>query len=88
MSREYANLERMRSDWFKQSLMNQLESGLGFIQISITIRIRILFGNLILTSYVLYVDDTHEIQFCLVQFESVFGFRSRSGSGYHLPIQH
>ena len=34
---------------------------LGFSQISIRIKIRIPFGNLILKSYVLYVNDTHEI---------------------------
>ena len=50
--------QEMRFDWFNQFLTNQFESILGFCQILIRIRIRILFGNVILKSYILYVNDT------------------------------
>ena len=49
----------MRFDRFNKLLINQFESILGLSQI--LIRIRISFGNLILISYVSYVNDTHEI---------------------------
>ena len=60
---------------FNQFLINQFESILEFSQISI--RIRISFGHLILQSYVSYVNDTHEIQFCSANFLSNFFLRIR-----------
>ena len=62
----------MRFDWFKQFLINQFELVLGFSRISI--RIRTPFGNLILKSYVLYVNSTHEIYFCSANFFQNFFF--------------
>ena len=58
----------MGYDWLKFFSINQFESVLRFSQISIRIRIRISFGNWFLYSYVLYVDDTHEIKFCSANF--------------------
>ena len=55
--------------------MNHFELVSGFSPISIRIRIRIPFCNLILKSYVLYVNNTHEIQFCSANFFQNFFFR-------------
>ena len=38
-----------------------------------------IFGNSLLSSYVLHVDDAHEIQFCSTTFFQIFFF---SGSGF------
>ena len=50
--------------------MNQFESVHRFS--SISIRIRKSFGNWFLYSYVLYVNDTHEILFCSANFFQIF----------------
>ena len=71
----------MRYDWFKLFSINQCESVLWFSQISIRIRIRISYGNWFLYSYVLCVNDTHEIKFCSANFFQNFFLGSGSGSG-------
>ena len=81
----------MRDDWFKLFSINQFESVLRFSQISIRIRIMISFGNWFLYSYVLYVNDTHEIYFCSANFFQNFfflgsGSGSWAGSGFHYEI--
>ena len=64
-------------DWFQQFLINEFEPVLQFSQISIRIRIRILFGNRFLLSYALNVNDAHEIQFCSTKFFQIFFFHDQ-----------
>ena len=70
----------MRFDWFKKILISQFNSVLGFSQISI--RLRIPFGNSLLKFFI-YVNDTHEILYCSVNFFQIF---LNSGPGFQHDI--
>ena len=66
----------MRYDWFKQFSIYQFESiqsNFDPDQDQDTI-----FGNRLLWSYVLHVDDAHEIKFSSTKFFQIFTFSSHT----------